>query len=141
MAVEFNPQEVKDRLAQSLESGELRKILYRQEIQQDEPVLLSIKVGDTDVVQGYNIPTIIPPVAVPQTQISFDEEMKNFLNDAETSHGLLNALYPSSDDWDSNDDWDPKIDCNYIFDIPRQNRKLEFESGICRRPPPPHICR
>ena len=49
-----------------------------------------------DVVTDYTIPETTHPVPDPLTPIDFDQKILDFLDQAETSHGLLSAL-PKSD--------------------------------------------
>lgn len=90
-------QDLENCLAQSIVSCRLREILAKAGIPESEPIKLSIKCVDTDmdVITDYEIPTTIPPVPVAATETDFDQEIKNFLDQAETDHGLLSALSKS----------------------------------------------
>ncbi len=102
MSYEFNPEEVKDCLAKCIVSGGLsgglRKILAKAGIPESEPAKLNIKCVDIDldVVKDYEIPITTPQVSVTPTETNCEQEIKDFLNQAETDHGLLSAL-PKSD--------------------------------------------
>lgn len=90
MSSEFNQQELEACLAQCLKCGGLREILAKAGIPENEPVQLSIKYIDRDVVTDYEIPTTTPQPPASPTEIDFDQEMKTFLNRVPTS--LLDEL-------------------------------------------------
>lgn len=123
-----NKKELEAILAKCMQSGELRAILAKQGIPTDQPVKLSIKFYDTQLITAYEIPIISPPVAVDPTETNFDQEMKDFLNKCQDDYGLLNAMYPNAEDG-------TQIKCYYIFDIPSTNEKLEHNSGFKCCPP------
>ena len=81
-------------LDQFMQSAELRRILAKAGIPESEPVKLSIKRVDTDmeVITDYDILTTSLEVPVAPTEIDFEREIKDFLDQAETDYGLLSAL-------------------------------------------------
>jgi hypothetical protein len=98
MSSEFNQQELEACLAQCLKCGGLREILAKAGIPENEPVTLSIKSGDIEVIDlitDYEIPITNPLVPVIPTEIDFDQEIRDFLNQAESCHDLLSLLPPS----------------------------------------------
>lgn len=97
MSSEFNQQDLEACLAKCLECGGLREILAKAGIPENEPVTLNIKSGDMDVITDYEVPITSPSVPVTPTKIDFDfdQEIRDFLDQAEISHGLLSLLPPS----------------------------------------------
>ncbi|MDJ0742146.1 MAG: hypothetical protein QNJ32_02160 [Xenococcaceae cyanobacterium MO_167.B27] len=96
-----NKQELEDCLAQCIVSGGLRNILAKAGIPESEPAKLNIKCVDIDldVVKDYEIPMTSPQASVTPTETNCEQEIKDFLNQAETDHGLLSLLsaLPKSD--------------------------------------------
>lgn len=90
-----NKQKLETILDQFMYSAELRRILAKAGIPESEPVKLSIKCGDMDVITDYEIPTTSPQFPFAPIETDFEQEMKILLDRAEDSHGFLSKLPPS----------------------------------------------
>jgi hypothetical protein len=128
MSYEFNLQELEKRLAQCLECGGLREILAKAGIPESEPVKLSIKSGDMDVITDYVIPTTNPPVPVTPTKIDFNKEIRNFLDDAESFNFLLSALPPSEELPGET------LKTSFKFNFKSSSMIIESQGSCCGRP-------
>ena len=133
MSSELNQQELEACRAKCLECGGLREILAKAGIPENEPVTLSIKSGDMDVIDlitDYEIPITSPLVPVTPTEINFDQEIKDFLNQAESCYDLLSLLPPSEKLPDGT------IENPFQFDFKPSSMTSQKSSGcICRNPP------
>jgi hypothetical protein len=125
MAFDFDPQEVKTRLDECMEDGKLREILAKEGISESEPTTLNIICIDNDnmnVIKDYEIPPTNPKVPVTPIEINFDQEIKDWLDRAETDNRLLTAL-PKSDPLP---DGTTKTDFNCIFNSSPKTKSVNF---------------
>lgn len=133
MSYECDRENLKKILDQCFVSGELRKILAKEGIAESDPATISIKCLDNDmeVVTDYCIPTTTPEVAATSTNPGFEKEITDFLDQAESSFGLLSELPKSAPLPKGN----TKTNFQWTFKGPNQERLVA--AGICCNP----ICR
>lgn len=134
-----NKQELELCLDRSVISCGLREILAKAGIPESEPAKLSIKCGDTDVITDYEIPTTSPQVPVTPTEIDFEQEIKDFLDQSEIFQGLLSALPKTNPSPEGTTETSFTLTLTFDIGEPPSRQRL-VRTHICDTPPPRHVC-
>jgi hypothetical protein len=92
---EFDQENLRERLDRSINGYGLSKMLSNLGITAEESVELVIKQGNNTVVR-HKILIESHNVDVSKTEINFEQDIINFLKQAESDHGLLSA-FPKAD--------------------------------------------
>ena len=92
MSIEFNLQVLETALAQSLESGEFRRILVNIGIPVQADVLLRITNCTGIIIDDFEIPKTNQQYAADLSGTNFYQALKDFFDAAEENFSLLDAL-------------------------------------------------